>query len=130
MISSRLGYCISHSEAGGQGRQGGDGVKGGEEELSRGPLSSWNPKLHNQLLLCVHADLRKCTVGISSYPGDVLPVGEGDRLAGQHSVRLAAEGRPRRQLLPVGQAAAQHSQAGAALPRPVHALVLLRALGV
>lgn len=43
----------------------------------------------------------------------LLQVGERDRLAGQHLVRLAGEGRQRRQLLPMGQAAAQHSQAGA-----------------
>lgn len=116
--------------AGGQGRQGGDGAKRGEEELSRDPLSSRDPKLYNQLLLCVHTDLRKCTVGISSYPGDLLQVREGDGLAGQHLMGLAGERRQRRQLLPMGQAAAQHSQTGAVLPRPVHVLVLLHALGV
>lgn len=106
-------------------------MKRGELCSGRGEApSSRDPKLYNQLLFCVHADLRKCTVGISSYPGDLLQVGEGDGLAGQHLVGLAGEGRQRRQLLPMGQAAAQHGQAGAVLPRPVHVLVLLHALGV
>lgn len=43
----------------------------------------------------------------------LLQVREGDRLAGQHLVGLAGERRQRWQLLPMGQAAAQHSQAGA-----------------
>lgn len=43
----------------------------------------------------------------------LLQVGEGDGLAGQHLVGLAGERRQRRQLLPMGQAAAQHSQTGA-----------------
>lgn len=65
--------------AGGQGRQGGDGAKRGEEELSRDPpLSSRDPELYNQLLFCVHTDLRKCTIGVSSYPGD-LGQGDGER---------------------------------------------------
>ena len=77
------------------------------------PLSSRDPELDNQLLFCVHMDLRKCTIGVSSYPGDLLQVGEGDGLAGQHLMGLAGERRQRRQLLPMGQAAAQHSQTGA-----------------
>ena len=75
-------------------------------------------------------DLRKCTIGVSSYPGDLLQVAEGDGLAGQHLMGLAGERRQRWQLLPMGQAAAQHSQTGALLPSPVHVLVLLHALGV
>lgn len=43
---------------------------------------------------------------------------------------LAGERRQRWQLLPVGQAAAQHSQAGAILPCSVHVFMLLHALGV
>ena len=43
----------------------------------------------------------------------LLQVGEGDGLAGQHLMGLAGERRQRRQLLPMGQAAAQHSQTGA-----------------
>ena len=58
-------------------------------------------------------DLRKCTIGVSSYPGDLLQVAEGDGLAGQHLMGLAGERRQRWQLLPMGQAAAQHSQTGA-----------------
>ena len=94
------------------------------------PLSSRDPELYNQLLFCVHTDLRKCTIGVSSYPGDLLQVAEGDGLAGQHLMGLAGERRQRWQLLPMGQAAAQHSQTGALLPSPVHVLVLLHALGV
>lgn len=40
------------------------------------PLSSWDPKLYNQLLFRVHTDLRKCAVGISSYPGDLRQKGQ------------------------------------------------------
>lgn len=43
----------------------------------------------------------------------LLQVREGDGLAGQHLMGLAGERRQRRQLLPMGQAAAQHSQTGA-----------------
>lgn len=95
-----------------------------------GPLSSWDPKLYNQLFFRIHADLRKCTIGISSYPGDLLQVRERDRLAGQHLVGLAGERWQRWQLLPMGQTAAKHSQAGTVLPCPVHVLMLLHALGV
>lgn len=44
---------------------------GEEGRAVPGPLSSWDPKLYNQLFFRVHTDLRKCTVGISSYPGDL-----------------------------------------------------------
>lgn len=77
MISSRLGYCVSRTEAWGPGEAG---WRRGEEKRRRavqGPLSSWNPKLYNQLLFCIHADLRKCTVGISSYPGDLRQRDQG-----------------------------------------------------
>jgi hypothetical protein len=67
-------------------------------------------------------DLRKCTVGISSYPGDLLQVREGDGLTGKRWERW--------QLLPMGQATAQHSQASAILSCPVRVLMLLHALGV
>lgn len=43
----------------------------------------------------------------------LLQVGVGDGFAGQHLVWLAGERRQRRQLLPMGQAAAQHGQPGA-----------------
>lgn len=43
----------------------------------------------------------------------LLQVGEGDGLAGQNLVGLAGERRQWWQLLPMSQAAAQHSQAGA-----------------
>lgn len=63
------------------------GARGGRVETERReekkscpgtPLSSRDPKLYNQLLFCVHTDLRKCTIGISSYPGD-LGQGDGER---------------------------------------------------
>lgn len=90
------------------------GWRRGEDEgrAVLGPLSSWDPKLYNQLFFLVHADLRKCTIGICSYLRDLLQVREGDRLAGQHLVGLAGERWQRWQLLPMGQTAAKHSQAG------------------
>lgn len=108
------------------------GWRRGEDEgrAVLGPLSSWDPKLYNQLFFRIHADLRKCTIGIRSYPGDLLQVREGDRLAGQHLVGLAGERWQRWQLLPMGQTAAKHSQAGTVLPCPVHVLMLFHALGV
>lgn len=43
----------------------------------------------------------------------LLQIRERDGLTGQHLVGLACKRRQRWQLLPMGQAAAQHSQAGA-----------------
>ena len=56
-----------------------------------GLLSSWDPKLDNQLFFRDHVDLRKCTIGIRGYPGDLLQVREEDRIAGQHLVGLTGE---------------------------------------
>ena len=64
------------------------------EELSQGSLSSWDPKLYNQLLFCIHSDLRKCTVGISSYPGDLRQRdqgGEEQREAVRREIQKARE---------------------------------------
>lgn len=57
--------------------------------------------------------MREGQAGAGPGVAHLLQVGEGDGLAGQHLVGLAGERRQRRQLLPVGQAAAQHSQTGA-----------------
>lgn len=86
VISSRLGYCISHTEAWGPGEGGWRRDEEKRRRAVQGPLSSWNPKLYNQLLFCIHTDLRKCTVGISSYPGDLR-----ERVQGREEQRETGE---------------------------------------